>query len=531
MSQTMEFINIVGGIVLILFGLRYLRKGFARILGSDLVDWLQQFTTTRIKAFTGGIIAGTVMPSSTAMAFLSVQMTREGKVTFTNVLAVLLGAQVGITVLVQVLSLNLQPFATVLLAAGGLLHMYFGAQKVKGYGQILLAMAFLFLGMGIISSAARAIGADPAIVELFAVLGKFPILLFMGSLVLTMLIQSSTASIAVALGLAVSGQVTLPMLLLWVLGTNIGMCATVLAAGWSRTEGRRLGIAILLIKLPLALIGFLLIQNLPATFWPQVPGTHFQQGAWAHTLFNVLGIIGLPFAARLERWVSFGLPQAQEEVKAQRLDSMLQQHPSLGINAALRETLKTFDWLHVLRADLFQCLQLRAFSPHTKDQVAQKADAILELRVEVVRFLDGIADDDLDKYDRILKETMDDLMRELPVMVRTFQRDMLRELQKLIEKHPEALPIATPLLNEAAQRCAQQMEIVARMLMQYKPELGQEILKKKHENSSWMIAIKRSPNRLPDPVWEIIDDFQQLNRRLAGVAYVFCQDQPSAAML
>ncbi|MDV7395073.1 hypothetical protein RZS08_27050, partial [Arthrospira platensis SPKY1] len=142
------------------------------------------------------MIAGTVMPSSTAMAFLSVQMTREGKVAFVNVLAVLLGAQVGITVLVQVLSFNLQTFATVLLAGGGLLHIYFSDQKVKGSGQVLLAMAFLFIGMGIISAAARAIGADPGIAELFAVLGKFPVLLFVGSLILTMLIQSSTASIA-----------------------------------------------------------------------------------------------------------------------------------------------------------------------------------------------------------------------------------------------------------------------------------------------------------------------------------------------
>lgn len=290
----MEFINIVGGIVLILFGLRYLRKGFARMLGSDLVDWLQQFTTTGMKSFAGGVIAGTVMPSSTAMAFLSVQMTREGKVAFANVLAVLLGAQVGITVLVQVLSFNLQPFATVLLACGGLFHMYFSDQKIKGSGQVLLAMAFLFLGMGIISAAAKSIGADPGIAELFSVLAKFPLLLCIGAIILTMVIQSSTASIAVALGLAVSGHVTLPMLLIWVLGTNIGMCLTVLVAGWSRIEGRRLGFAILMIKLPLAAAAFIAVRHIPLEIWNEVPGTHFQQGAWAHTLFNLLAIIGLP---------------------------------------------------------------------------------------------------------------------------------------------------------------------------------------------------------------------------------------------
>lgn len=66
------------------------------------------------------------------------------------------------------------------------------------------------------------------------------------------------------------------------------------------------------------------------------------------------------------------------------------------------------------------------------------------------------------------------------------------------------------------------------MLMQYKPELGKDILMRKQNNSIWMTSLKRGSHRLPDPVWEIIDDFQQLNRRLGGVVYPFCPELSSA---
>ncbi len=66
----METINLMAGVLLILFGLRFLRKGFARVMGGDLLDWLQGFTRTRFRGLIGGILGGLVMPSSTAAAWL-----------------------------------------------------------------------------------------------------------------------------------------------------------------------------------------------------------------------------------------------------------------------------------------------------------------------------------------------------------------------------------------------------------------------------------------------------------------------------
>ncbi|MGY6630691.1 MAG: Na/Pi cotransporter family protein [Wenzhouxiangella sp.] len=527
----MQFINLIGGILLILLGLRTLRKGFARVTGGDLLDWLRAFTRNRPRALVGGVAAGIIMPSSTAMAMLSVDMTRDEKANWRNVLAVLLGAQLGITVLVQVLSLNLQDHVGILLAVGGILFLFVDRSRPKGIGQAMLALAFILIGMGFISAAAARIGGDPAVENLFAALAALPWLFLIGALLLTLAVQSSTASIALALGLVASGQVSLEMLLLWVIGANIGLCLTALIAGWARLDARRLGLAVLLVKLPLALLCVALVQGLGAEVFERLPGTTHQQAAWAHTLFNLTACLAIILASPLER-LTLALipppPESAEDKDSSRLDPLLLQNPALAINAALRETLRIFDTLHVMREEIVGQIRQGTTNNGLAIGIARRSRRILKTREDMMRFLDAVPDDALGSDDASLKETMDDFLRELPLIVRTLGRELLDETQTLLDTHADDLPRYRDLLLEASDRLGRQMESVARMLLQERPELGREILKNKRDNSSWLIRHKRAHGDLPMSAWEILDDFQQLNRRLSGVAYVYCRDEPGA---
>ncbi|TVR62388.1 MAG: Na/Pi cotransporter family protein [Gemmatimonadales bacterium] len=528
----MQFINLIAGILLILLGLRLLRKGFARVMGGDLLDWLQDFTRTRTRAAIGGVAAGVVMPSSTAMALLSVDMTRDEGTTWRNVLAVLLGAQLGITVLVQVLAFNLQDYAGLFLAAGGVLYLFVERSRPKGVGQALLALAFVFLGMGFISQAAAQVGGDPAVEDLFSALAALPLLFLAGALLLTLLVQSSTASIAVALGLVASGQVSLSMLLMWVIGANIGLCLTALIAGWNRLDGRRLGLAVLVVKLPLAAVAVVLILSLGDDLLGTLPGTSQQQAAWAHTLFNLVACVGILLSTPLEHLVRTLIPEPEADDDADgqvpRLDPLLLQNPALAINAALRETLRVFDMLHVMREEIVGCIRDGTLRADLRASVMRRSERILQIREEMMRFLDAVPDDALGVEDAALKETMDDFLREMPLIVRTLGRELLEGTQTLLREHADGLPGYRDLALEASDRLGRQMEIVARMLLQEKPELGREILRNKKENSTWLIHHKRTRADLPMPAWKILDDFQQLNRRLSGVAYVYCREEPGA---
>ncbi len=529
----METINLIAGVLLILFGLRFLRKGFARVMGGDLIDWLQDFTRTRPRAWIGGVAGGVVMPSSTAAALLSVQMTRRGNVAWENVLAVLLGAQLGTTALIQVLSFDLQAFAGVFIAVGAALFLYVEAPRPRGIGQALLAFGFMLLGMGLLGDAARSLGTDPAVIGLFAALEQLPLLFLIGAALLTLLMQSATASIAFALALVASGQVSLTMLLLWVLGANIGLVLTVLIAGWGDLQGRRLGLANLLVKAPLAIALAAVLLNVPVAWLDVLPGALPQQAAWGHTLFNLVACGAILFAAVLGRWVRVLVPEpaAPEPSGATSLDPLLLQNPALALNAVLRETLQVFDHLHLMREKTMLALSEGALPAGLKAEMDRRRRHLLDACDELVEFLDAIPDDALDEEDQILKETLDDFMRELPIIVRTLGPDLYGEVERLLRDYPDKAPSARPLLIEAAARLSQQMNTVARMLMRERPEFGRKILERKHENSRWLIHAKRTQAGLPYPAWEILDDFQQVNRRLSGVAYVYCRNEPEVEAL
>lgn len=525
----METINLMAGVLLILFGLRFLRKGFARVMGGDLLDWLQGFTRTRFRGLIGGILGGLVMPSSTAAALLSVQMTRRGNVAWQNVLSVLLGAQLGTTALIQILSFDLQDFAGVLIALGAVVFLYVEAPRPRGIGQALLAFGFMLLGMGMLGEAARALGDDPAVASLFTALGQLPVLFFIGAALLTLLMQSATASIAFALALAASGQVSLTLLLIWVLGANVGLVLTVLMAGWNDLQGRRLGLANVLVKLPLALLlSVALIQLVPA-WLHELPGNLPQQTAWWHALFNLLACCGILVSPLLQRLVWAMVPASAQGALAHgrmRLDPLLLQNPTLALNAVLRETLQLFDQLHVMRERTMLALSGDVNIGEMQIDVDRRRRHILDVCNELVGFLDAVSDDALDEQDQLLKETLEDFMRELPIIVRTLGPDLHDEVLRLLRDHPEALNSARPLLIEAAARLSQQMNTVSRMLMRERPELGRKVLERKHEYSHWLIQAKRGQGGLPYPAWEILDDFQQVNRRLSGVAYIYARHEP-----
>lgn len=172
------------------------------------------------------------------------------------------------------------------------------------------------------------------------------------------------------------------------------------------------------------------------------------------------------------------------------------------------------------------CIRAGEAGADLRSTVTQRSERILRIRAEMMRFLDAVPDDALNAEDAGLKETMDDFLRELPLIVRTLGRELLDETETLLDRHADALPRYRALLLEASDRLGVQMASVARMLLQEKPELGREILQNKRDNSGWLIRHKRTRGDLPMPAWEILDDFQQLNRRLSGIAYVYCRDEP-----
>lgn len=343
----MVFFQIAGGIALTIFGVRFLRKGLDRLFGGSLVAWLSSMTQRRWKAFASGTVVGTLAPSSTALSLITLQMLNAGQLTAERMLAVLLGANVGITVTVQLLAFHIQDYAGLFILAGVLGFQFLNREILRGVGQCLLSLGFIFLAMKLIGEGASVLSANPESREWLRLFEGHPILTFLFVSGLTVFVQSSTASIGFAIGLSASGLFSAELLVPWVLGANVGIGLTGLAAGWSTLEGKRLATANLLAKLVVAL-PLLLIPSVSDWLFRVLPGSLPREIATFHSGFNVVvGLIFVPLVGPITRLVRLmivpahtgtGLPAMESYLDVQSLDS-----PSLALANATRETLMMAD--------------------------------------------------------------------------------------------------------------------------------------------------------------------------------------------
>jgi phosphate:Na+ symporter len=150
-------LTIAGGVALILFGVRYLRKGLDRLFGSRLATGMQRLARSRARAFFTGLGVSVLAPSSTTMSVLAVQTVQAGHLTARQTLAILLGADIGLTVTVQLIAMNLHEYAPILILIGVGLFQFTKHARSRGIGQVVLAVGFMFLGVLTIKNAAATI--------------------------------------------------------------------------------------------------------------------------------------------------------------------------------------------------------------------------------------------------------------------------------------------------------------------------------------------------------------------------------------
>ena len=199
MSDFVNILSIFGGVALLVFGVRYLRKGLDRLFGQRLGTWMQRLASKPGWAFLAGLAVSLVAPSSTTMSLLAVQTVRAGHMTARQMLASVLGANIGLTVMVLLIALRFEQAAPVIILVGVALYQFTQGPRSRGIGQVLLALGFIFLGIRIMTEAASPGSFDSesglgAIIN-FDKLEQYAVLLACFAAALALVLQSSTATI------------------------------------------------------------------------------------------------------------------------------------------------------------------------------------------------------------------------------------------------------------------------------------------------------------------------------------------------
>ena len=342
-----DVLNLIGGLVLFLYGMNVMGNALEKRAGSGLRSILSGMTSTTFRGFLLGMGITAVIQSSSATTVMVVGFVNSGLMTLRQAIGVIMGANIGTTVTSWLLSLSaidgeslvlqlLKPtsFTPILALIGIIFYMFQKNPKRKDTGLIFIGFAVLMFGMDTMSDAVAGLKNVPAFREILTLFTN-PILGVLAGVVLTVVIQSSSASIGILQALTVTGSVTYGAAIPIIMGQNIGTCvsAVLSAIGTSKNAKRAAAVHVLfnslaaLILLPLYyLVDWLFV--LPFADVAANPAGI----AVCHSVFNVLAVILLmPGAGILEKLACRFVPDSREKERAQLLDERLLHTPPVAV--------------------------------------------------------------------------------------------------------------------------------------------------------------------------------------------------------
>lgn len=325
-------LTMLGGLALFLYGMNTMGEGLAKMAGSRLELILEKLTSTPVRAVLLGAGVTAVIQSSSATTVMVVGFVNSGIMKLSQAVGIIMGANVGTTITSWILSLSgvegdslfiklLKPtsFSPVLALIGVVFLLFLKDEKKKDIGTILLGFAVLMFGMDTMSGAVKPLADVPAFTNLFVAF-KNPILGMLVGLVLTAVIQSSSASVGILQAMCATGAVSFGAAIPIIMGQNIGTCVTALISGVGASKNAKRAA---LVHLYFNLIGTVLFM---AVFYALNAGFHFAfldqaaDGAGiavVHSVFNIAATaVLLPFSKGLERLAELSIRDDKEQSAA-----------------------------------------------------------------------------------------------------------------------------------------------------------------------------------------------------------------------
>lgn len=356
-------LSLIGGLALFLYGMNVMGDGLTKVSGGKLEKILEKLTSNPIKAVLLGAGVTAVIQSSSATTVMVVGFVNSGIMKLSQAVGIIMGANVGTTITSWILSLSgiesssffiqmLKPtsFSPILAIIGLLLMMSSKNDKHKDVGSILLGFAVLMFGMNAMSSAVEPLKDVPQFTHLLTMFTN-PILGMLAGLILTAIIQSSSASVGILQALCSTGAVSFGCAIPIIMGQNIGTCVTAIisSVGASKNAKRTA-----LVHLYFNIIGTALFM---IVFYSINAFVHFDflgdaatpAGiAVVHSIFNIAAtIVLLPFAKVLEKLAYMSIKEdhterrhvvqeSEEELK--KLDVRFLEQPGLAISHCMEAT-------------------------------------------------------------------------------------------------------------------------------------------------------------------------------------------------
>jgi phosphate:Na+ symporter len=344
-------LNLLGGVALLVWATQMVRKGVMEAFGARLRHAIAKATDGRVTACATGLGVATALQSSSATGLLVVAFAERGLIALAPALAVMLGADIGSTIVVQALSLKTAALAPTLLVVGVAVGMKSGSNFWQQIGRIVIGLALMILSLGLIVGASQPLRDQGVFTLVMQRLADDPTLALLLGALITWLAHSSVAVILFVMSLAAAGALGLPLALALVLGANVGSGLIPLGLALRSPAAAK---RVLLGNLAFRLLGSaagLLALSYGSDFVASHEGDPARLIANAHTGFNVvLALIFLPLVSPVAQLLTRLVRDAENptDKRVNHLDESVLDRPALALANATREVMRLADTVELM---------------------------------------------------------------------------------------------------------------------------------------------------------------------------------------
>jgi phosphate:Na+ symporter len=403
----------LGGLGMFIFGMKIMSEGLQKVAGKKMRQILKMVSDNRFVGCGVGAAVTGIIQSSSATTVMLVGFVDAGLISLTQAVGVVIGANIGTTITAQLIAFKITAYALPAIAVGALLKFFIGRRKWIYVGDVLLGFGFVFYGLATMKMGFSPLREDELFLSFFTkfqsqTVGSLLLCVSVGA-ALTMILQSSSATVGITMALAVKGLLDFEASVALILGENIGTTITAqLASIGASTNARRtanahtffnvFGVLIIILIFPYFLN---LVSYITGNIMHYGPPNALINGempnveryiANSHTLFNVVNavvfLLVLPYLVKVAVWLT---PHKEEDVKFDELrhikylDTKFINTPSVALTRARAEIIRMGKAVQTMYDDVINSIETRKIKDLSKWR--KREDTLDILQKEITQFL------------------------------------------------------------------------------------------------------------------------------------------------
>ena len=475
-----------GGLAIFLFGLEQLSAGLKAVAGEKMKIILGKLTSNRFMGMITGAFVTAIIQSSSVTTVLVVGFISAGLMKLTQSIGIIMGANVGTTITAQIIAFKITHFAMVMVAVGFFMFFFGRGDKFKQYGNMIMGLGLVFLGMNLMSEAMHPLRSYEPFLDLMVSMENPFFGLLVGA-AFTALVQSSSATTGIVIALATQGLLSLPGGIALIFGANVGTCVTAMLASIGKPrEAIRAAVVHVLFNIAGVLLWVGFVDQLAAfvrDLGGEASGTA-RDIANAHTIFNVANAVIFiwfvtPFARIVEKLVP--LEQKQDTVSAKPiyLDEPLISTPSIALNAVRLEIGELGKHVQKMMTAILPATLTGTHS--NLDKVAEMDQNVDNLHIAIIKYVrqigsQSLGDEDMREVVRLMSaanhlENIGDLI----------EIDMVQIGKRRIAEKITVSPQTTHLLKSLHNKTDHALEVALEALQKEDKELAEKVLAMKDQ--------------------------------------------------